>query len=162
MLNGQKRKIEVDKEEADEIIAVNTFKEIKAMKVALGNLTTAISQPKEDKAVADAIKESAKSSQAVAQAQNDVAEAIRNFQKTDPNLKINNDSFLTSLNKIADRICESNDRNQKSNEKMVEAFEKKLMVDTFDFSYDYGNVKTAKVNYKPMNQVTISKSKYQA
>jgi len=161
MLNGEKRKIDVEKEEAAEIIAVNTFKEIKGMKESLGKLATAIST-KEDPKIAEAIKESAKSQNAVAEAQNALTSAIKELQKPDANLKINNDNFLTSFNKIADRICESNEKNQKSNEKIAEALENKLMVDEFNFTYDYGNIKTAKVIYKPMSQITVSKSKYQA
>jgi len=145
MLNGQKRKIEVDKEEADEIIAVNTFKEIKAMKTALGNLATAISQ-KEDKQLSEALKEAAKGSQAVAQAIRDIPQP----KSPDVNVQFDHEKFVTSMDKIADRI-------EKAIEKGVTAQNTKLMVDEFNFTYDYGNIKTAKLIYKPMNQITIKK-----
>ena len=138
MLNGQKRKIEVDKEEADEIIAVNTFKEIKGMKIALGNLATAIST-KEDKAVADALKEAAKGSQAVAQAIRDIPQP----KSPDVNVQFDHEKFVTSMDKIADRI-------EKAIEKGVTAQENKLVVSEFNFVYDYGNIRTAKVVYKPL------------
>lgn len=142
MLNGQKRKIEVDKEEADEIIAVNTFKEIKAMKTALGNLATALSQPKEDKAVADAIKKQG-------EALDKVAAAIQSQpkpEKPEVNVELNNTEVVTLLREVKEGQIA-----------LKEAFENKLMVDEFNFTYDYGNIKTAKVNYKPMSKITVKK-----
>jgi len=148
MLNGQNRKIEVDKEEADEIIAINTFKEIKGMKIALGNLATAISQPKEDKAVADALKEAAKGSQAVA----DAIKAIPKPETPDVNIQFDHEKFVTSMDKIADRI-------EKAIDKGVEAQKNKLMVDEFIISaHGYnGQDRTAKVVYKPMKDIIIKK-----
>lgn len=143
-----KRKIEVDKEEADELIAVNTFKEIKGMKIALGNLANAISQPKEDKAVAEALKEAAKGSQAVAQAIRDIPKP----ETPDVNVQFDHEKFVTSMDKIADRI-------ERAIEKGVAAQENKLMVDEFIISaYGYnGQDRKAKVVYTPANKITFKK-----
>lgn len=142
MLNGQKRKIEVDKEEADEIIAVNTFKEIKAMKTALGNLATALSQPNEDKAIVDAIKKQG-------EALDKVATAIQNQpkpEKPEVNVELNNTEVVTLLREVKEGQIA-----------LKEAFENKLMVSEFNFVYDYGSIKTAKVVYTPANKITFKK-----
>jgi hypothetical protein len=139
MLNGQKRKIEVDKEEADEIIAVNTFKEIKGMKIALGNLATAISQPKEDKAIIDAINKQG-------DALDKVALAIQNQPKPEKNVTTDNKEILPLLREIKEGQIA-----------LKEAFENKLVVSEFNFVYDYGNIRTAKVVYTPMKDIIIKK-----
>jgi len=145
MLNGQKRKIEVDKEEADEIIAVNTFKEIKAMKTALGNLATAISQ-KEDKQLSEALKESANATKQVAQAIRDIPKP----ETPDVNVQFDHEKFVTSMDKIVERI-------EKAIEKGVTAQDTKLMVDEFKIENGNYGAKTVKVIYKPISQITIKK-----
>ena len=40
---------------------------------------------------------------------------------------------------------------------LKDAFENKLVVSEFNFVYDYGNIRTAKVVYKPMKEITIKK-----
>jgi len=97
------------------------------------------------------LKEAAKGSQAVAQAIRDIPQP----KSPDVNVQFDHEKFVTSMDKIAERI-------EKAIEKGVTAQDTKLMVDEFNFTYDYGNIKTAKLIYKPMSQITVSKSKYQA
>lgn len=138
---------DIDEIEFEKETAATRHKELKG---ALRGLATAISQ-KNDTKVAEAIKESANASQAV-------AEAIKNIpQPKSPDVKvqISQQEIVTSLEAICKRI-------EESNKTVVDALENKLMVDSFEFTMDYGNYKTAKVNYKPMSQISISKPKYQA
>lgn len=142
MLN--KRVIEVDDDEAEKIIAATRHKELKE---SLKGLATAISQ-KEDKAVADALKEAAKGSQAVAQAIRDIPKP----ETPDVNVQFDHEKFVISMDKIADRI-------EKAIEKGVTAQENKLMVDEFIISaYGYnGQERKAKVVYTPANKITFKK-----
>lgn len=113
---------------------------------SLGKLATAISQSKEDRAVADALKEAAKGSQAVAQAIRDIPKP----ETPDVNVQFDHEKFVTSMDKIADRI-------EKAIEKGVTAQENKLMVNEFNFVYDQGAIKTAKVIYIPANKISTKK-----
>jgi hypothetical protein len=149
MLNGQKRVIEVEKEEAEEILAVNTFKEIKGMKEAFGKLATAINQKKDD-GVADAIKESTKATTGLIQAVKDIPKP----ETPEVNVEITNDKILPLIEKMCKEVCDSN-------EKVIQALNNRPIVDSFEVTareYNGIGAKTIKVNYKPLNQVT-SKTK---
>lgn len=133
----------VSKEEFDRQVDINQRKELNS---TLGKLATAISLPKEDKILADAVKESIKVSQAV-------ADAIRNIPQPktpDVNVQFNHKEFVTSMDKIADRI-------EAAINKGVEAQENKLMVDEFKIQNTDNWTKTAKVIYKKQSEITIKK-----
>lgn len=114
----------------------------------LGQIATALSNPKEDKAVAEALKEAAKGSQAVAQAIRDIPKP----ETPDVNVQFDHEKFVTSMDKIADRI-------EKAIEKGVTAQENKLMVDEFIISsHGYNGMdRKAKVVYTPANKITFKK-----
>jgi len=137
---------EVEDKEFEELLADRRHKEVT---VALRGIATLLNKPeKEDKAVADAIRESAKAQQAVAQAIKDIPQP----KTPDVKVQISQQEIVTSLEGICKRI-------EDSNKSVVEAMEKKLYVDTFKVTNSgyNGNEKTINVIYKPMNQITIKK-----
>lgn len=137
---------EKDDKEFEELLADRRHKEVT---VALRGIATLLNKPeKEDKAVADAIRESAKAQQAVAQAIKDIPQP----KTPDVKVQISQQEIVTSLEGICKRI-------EDSNKSVVEAMEKKLYVDTFKVTNSgyNGNEKTINVIYKPMNQITIKK-----
>lgn len=135
--------IDDDKYFAEEIAAARH----KELKDTLRELATAIGQPKEDKAVAEAIKKSAAASQLVA----DAIKAIPQPKTPDVNVQFDHKSFVTSMQAIKDEIVESN-------KSVVTALENKPMVDEFKISQDqWGGMKTAKVIYKKASEITFKK-----
>ena len=137
---------EKDDKEFEDLLAEKRHKEVT---VALRGIATLLNKPeKEDKAVADAIRESAKAQQAVAQAIKDIPQP----KTPDVKVQISQQEIVTSLEGICKRI-------EDSNRAVVEAMEKKLYVDTFKVTNSgyNGNEKTINVIYKPANQVTIKK-----
>ena len=138
--------LELDDREYAELVAEQTQDELKAMNKVLVKLANNLSQPKEDKAVSDAIKESAKASQ-------EVAKAIRDIpQPKTPDVKINFDheNFVTSMGKIADRI-------EESNKKTREAFENRPIPTKFDVVNDGWNLKTVNIVYTTADKLTYKK-----
>lgn len=129
-----------------EVIEEDRHNELKG---ALKGIATLLGKPeKDDKAIVDAIK---KQGDAI----DKVAAAISNQpkpEKPEVNVITDNKELLPLLKEIKEGQIA-----------LKEAFENKLMVDEFKFTSDqWGKYNTAKVIYKPMNQVTVSKSKYQA
>ena len=137
---------EVEDKEFEELLADRRHKEVT---VALRGIATLLNKPeKEDKAVADAIRESAKAQQAVAQAIKDIPQP----KTPDVKVQISQQEIVTSLEGICKRI-------EDSNKSVVEAMARKLYVDTCKVTNSgyNGNEKTINVIYKPMNQITIKK-----
>ena len=135
---------EKDDIEFDELLADKRHKEITGR---LGKLADALNKPeKEDKAVADGLKEAARASQAIAQAIRDIPKP----ESPDVNVQFDHKSFVTSMDKIADRI-------EASINKGIEAGEKKLYVDKFKIRNMGGGTHEADVFYKPLKDVIIKK-----
>lgn len=104
---------------------------------AMGKVISAVNQ-KEDKAVAEAIKENARATQGLVQ----VIKDIPKVETPQVNVDVNQKEVITSLEGICNKIIESNN-------KLIEAFNKRPVVEEFKLEKDnYGNTKTVKVIYK--------------
>jgi len=86
-----------------------------------------------------------------------VINALQNIEP--PQVNINYENLLTSFKKITDAAAL---RVEESNNKLIDVFEKRLVPYTFDLVKNYGITESVKVNYKPSNEIAISKSKYNA
>jgi len=137
---------ELSKEEYEEIVAEKRHSELKAV---LGKVAASLSE-KDDKAVIDAIN-----GQGEKMAK--LVKAIESIPKPEsPVVNINQEKVISSVNEMCKEIIESNN-------KVIAALENRLLPDTFTLIKSFGGVtESVKVNYKPANQMTISKPKYQA
>lgn len=139
---------EKDDKEFEDLLAEKRHKEVTQ---SLKGIATLLSKPEksnEDKQIIDAINKQGEAIERVAAA----IQSQPKPEKPEVNVELNNTEVVTLLREVKE--------GQKA---IIEAFGNRPMVDKFDFEKDnWGNIKTAKVIYKPMNQVTISKSKYQA
>jgi len=132
------KKREATSEEEEFFLAENRHDEITS---ALGKLAAAISQPKNDKAIIDAINKQGNSIDRV-------AAAISNQPNPEVNVQVSNQEIIPLLKEI-----------KEGNMAIKAALENKLYVDSFKVvnTGQYGSEKTINVNYKPMNQITIKK-----
>lgn len=110
---------------------------------ALKGIAASLNKPeKDDKAIIDAINKQG-------DALDKVALAIQNQpkpEKPEVNVTTDNKEILPLLREIKEGQIALKD-----------AFENKLVVSEFNFVYDYGNIRTAKVVYKPMKDIIIKK-----
>ena len=132
--------IEKDDKDFDELLAEKRHKEQTGL---LKGIATSLNKPeKDDKAIIDAINKQG-------DALDKVALAIQNQpkpEKPEVNVTTDNKEILPLLREIKEGQIA-----------LKEAFENKLVVSEFNFVYDYGNIRTAKVVYKPMKEITIKK-----
>ena len=132
--------IEKDDKDFDELLAEKRHKEQTGL---LKGIAASLNKPeKDDKAIVDAIN---KQGAAIEK----VASAISNQpkpEKPEVNVELNNTEVVTLLREV-----------KEGQMALKEAFENKLMVSEFNFVYDYGNIRTAKVVYKPMKDIIIKK-----
>lgn len=134
---------EVEDIEFDELLAEKRHRELKKN---LGDIANALSKPKEDAKVSEAIE---KSSQATVQ----LVQAIKELpkpQKPEVNVNFDHNSFVASMSKIADRI-------EQSNKTVVKALNDKPMATQFNVEYDYGNLRTVKIVYTTADKLTFKK-----
>lgn len=141
---------EISIEEEDFLIAENRHDEIIK---SFNNITSALLK-QDDKLIADAIKEQSNKFE-------DLAKSIS--EKPPINFDLNTKDFVTSILLVRDEIVESNkktviafEENVKSNDKLREAIETRLLPDTFTLIKNYGVTESVKVNYKPSNQINIT------
>lgn len=125
---------EIEDIEFDEIVAENRHKElVDSLKTISANLSQ-----NTDKAVVAAINGQGEK----------VAALVKAIEKV--NEKVNNEKILSSINEIGKDIIESNN-------KVIEALEKRMLPDNFELVKEYGITTSVKVNYKQANQITIKK-----
>lgn len=78
-------------------------------------------------------------------------QAIPKPEKPQVNVDVNQDKVISSLQQICTDIVDSNN-------KVIEALEKRLLPDTFTLVKSYGGVtESVKVNYKTSNQLIVKK-----
>lgn len=123
--------VEVDDEEAQQIIAATRHKQIQR---SFAKLTEAvIASNGDDKLLAAAEKQTL---------------AIAGFSEAIKQIEINPTEYVSSLSQIRDDIVASN-------KELVETIKTRLLPDTFTLNKSYGGVtETVKVHYTPANQIT--------
>lgn len=134
------KELDIEDEKFEALLAEKRHKDLTKM---LGNLATAMSN-KDDKEIINAINgQSGAISELVK-----VIMAIPKPEKPEVNVQISQSEIVSSLENICKRI-------EDSNTKVIEALSSKPLVESFEFIYQYGDIRTAKVNYK--NQIPKSK-----
>lgn len=123
--------VEVDDEEAQQIIAATRHKQIQR---SFAKLTQAVLESNgDDKLLAAAEKQTL---------------AIAGFSEAIKQIEINPTEYVSSLSQIRDDIVASN-------KELVETIKTRLLPDTFTLNKSYGGVtETVKVHYTPANQIT--------
>ena len=123
--------VEVDDEEAQQIIAETRHKQIQR---SFAKLTQAVLESNgDDKLLAAAEKQTL---------------AIAGFSEAIKQIEINPTEYVSSLSQIRDDIVASN-------KELVETIKTRLLPDTFTLNKSYGGVtETVKVHYTPANQIT--------
>lgn len=135
---------EISIEEEDFIIAENRHDEIIK---SLGKVAAALSNIKEDKAVADAIKKSAERQESV---MGKVSTAIEKIKNLEVNVELDSKELLPLLRGIRDE----QKANKEDNRKILQALENRLLPDTFTLIKGYGGVtESVKINYKKASQI---------
>lgn len=145
---SDKRVIEVDDDEAERVLAATRHREQMG---ALKGIATLLSKPQvKDDGVVNAIQKNTESIQ-------DIISAIKQIpvpEKPEVNVQVSQMEIVNSLQNICDKIIESNER-------VIEALNKRIIVDEFKIERDqWGNMKTIKVVYQ--TGMLNVKSKYQA
>ena len=146
------KEYDIEDEKFERLLIEKRHKEISGtLRAIAGNLSN-----NNDKAVVDAIK-----------GQGEKFETLSKSIMGKPpiNIDLNTKDFVTSILLIRDEIVESNKKAviayqaaEKSNIKLAEALENRLLPDTFTMEKSYGGVtESVKINYKPANQITIKK-----
>lgn len=132
---------EIEDIEFDDLLADKRHKQ---QMDALKGIATLLNKPEKNDGVKEAVE---KQSAAIEK----VAMAIQNLpkpEKPEVNIVTDNKEIVSLIREI-----------KEGNEKILQALNNKQLVSDFDFQYDnWGNIKTAKVNYK----TGIPKTKYQA
>jgi hypothetical protein len=140
----------LNEDEIDDFEALLADKKRSDLVVIMGKVLTELQKQKPDDGVKAAIEKQGKAIEKV-------ADAIANIPKPEKpekpqvNVELNQTEILPLLKEIKEGQIA-----------LIEAFNNKPMVSEFNFVYEYGSVKTAKVIYKPANQITYSKPKAQA
>lgn len=135
---------EIEDIEFDKLLQDKRHKELtsslKAMATALSN--------NNDKSVVDAINKQGNNIEKLVNAIQSIPKPEK-YESPIVNVEVNPKEFVSSINKICDDIVASNN-------KVIEALEKRILPDTFTLVKTYGGfTESVKVNYKPANQITI-------
>lgn len=127
-MSKQIDEVEVDDEEAQEIIAEARHKQIQR---SFAKLTSAVTES-DSKIIAAAQKQT---------------EAIGEFAESIKGIELNPTEIVSSLLQIREDIVASNN-------KLIETIETRLLPDTFTLNKrNNGETESVKVNYKPANQI---------
>lgn len=135
------------KEEEDEIIAENRHRELSyTLKSIAKGLV-----PKDDTAIVNAIKGQCDEFK---NAIGDLLNKLPEQKEPKVNVNIDYENLLTSVREISDKTIL---KIEESKNEIIQAFENRLLPDTFELVKNFGVTQSVKVNYKPANLISVKK-----
>jgi hypothetical protein len=138
--------MENDDDKFEALLADKRHKELTG---TMGKVLTELQKQKPDDGVRSAIEKQSKAIEGFA----DAIKKLPKPEKPEVNVEINNSELLPLLRDIKD----SQKAIKEGYEAILEALDNKPMVSEFNFVYEYGSVKTAKVVYTPANKIVYKK-----